>query len=130
MKSHDFAKSLTLMAKILKSGPNVDIEDLDVSNSLFSTRSKFNVSNEEIPHALNILVGLNQVPKQQWVSLIDEFGFDIQIRQRDANRDIYGKLLSYLSENPGEREKLIRKKGKQAITSSSELANALTLLMK
>lgn len=130
MKSHELAKYLTVLSKFLKSGPNVEMEDLDSSNILFSSRRSINVSADEIPHALNILVGLNQVPKQQWLSLIDEFGFDIPIRPRDGNRDIYGKLLNYLSEKPEERERLLRKRGKKNISTSSELANALTLLMK
>lgn len=130
MKSHDLAKYLSVIVRILKSGPNVEIEDLSLSGNTLTPPSKPTVDSEDIPQALNILVGLNNIPKQQWVALIDEFGFDIEIRARDANRDIYGKLLNYLSENPHEREKLLRKRGRRPITSSAELANALTLLMK
>ncbi len=130
MKSHDFAKQLTLMAKILRSGKNVEMDDLEISQFSLSKSSSAEVNSEEIPHALNILVGLNQVGKSQWLTLIDEFGFDIDIRPRDANRDIVGKLLKYLTNNPLERERLIGKRGKGPIKASEELSDALKMLLR
>lgn len=130
MKSHDFAKQLLLMAKILKAGPDIELDSFETQNILHSKSKKTYVTNEDIPQALNMLVGLNQVSKQQWLSLIDEFGFSVDVRPRDANRDIFGKLLKYLTDNPSERERLIGKKGKKPISASAELADALTLLMK
>lgn len=130
MKSHDFAKQLTLMAKILKSGNNVEMDDLEVSLFSMSKSSSANVESAEIPHALNILVGLNQVEKSQWLNVIEEFEFDIEIRARDANRDIVGKLLKYLANNPNERQRLVGKKSKGPIKASEELTDALTMLLK
>ncbi|MDX8123404.1 hypothetical protein SKZ59_16605 [Janthinobacterium sp. GMG2] len=130
MKSHDFAKHLIMMAKVLKSGPNVELEDVDVSTLSPTASDKATVRPEDMPQALGMLVGLNNVPKQQWIDLIDEYGFDIEIRPRDANRDIYGKLLKYLSNNPVERLRLTAKKGKPVASASSELAEALTILLK
>lgn len=130
MKSHDFAKQLALMAQALKSAPNVELEDLSDWQFAFSRRSLPSVRDEDIPQALNMLVGLNGVSKQQWLSLIEEFGFDVDVRHRDANRDIFGKLLKFLADNPGERDRLVGKKGKKPIHASEELANALTILLK
>ncbi len=130
MKSHEFAKHLSTMAKILKSGPNVELEDIDIRNSFELPSNNAHVNNEDIPQALSMLVGLNNVGKQQWLTLIDEFGFDIPIRQRDANRDIFGKLLKYLADNPNERERLVHKKSKKPISASSELTDALNILLK
>ncbi|MEW5009885.1 MAG: hypothetical protein AB1Y36_11535 [Cycloclasticus sp.] len=130
MKSHEFAKQLTLMAKILKSGKNTEMDDLEISQFSLSKSSSAKVEGAEIPHALNMLVGLNQVEKSQWITLINEFGFEIDIRPRDANRDIVGKLLKYLTNNPYERERLIGKKGKGPIKASDELTDALTMLLK
>ncbi len=97
---------------------------------VFQKRSRSTVSDEDIPHALNMLVGLNNVSKQQWLSLIEEFGFVIDVRPRDANRDIFGKLLKFLAEHPEERVRLVGKKSKKPIKESEELANALTILMR
>lgn len=130
MKSHDFAKQLTLMAKILRSGKNVEMDDLEISQFSMSKSASAKVEGNEIPHALHMLVGLNQVEKSQWLTLIEEFDFDIEIRARDANRDIVGKLLKYLTDNPSGRERLVGKKGKGPIKASSELSDALTMLLK
>jgi hypothetical protein len=130
MKSHDFAKQLIFMVKALKSGPNVEMDEMEVSSFYRLKSSKLEVNNDEIPQALNMLVGLNQVKKQQWIDLISDFDFEIDIRPRDANRDIVGKLLNYLTDNPDERDRLVGKKGKRPVTASSELADALTMLLK
>lgn len=131
MKSHDFARHLMTMARVLKSGPNVDLDDIDISGFSSSPSDKASVRPEDIPQALHMLVGLNNVPKQQWINLIDEYNFDIEIRPRDANRDIYGKLLKYLSDNPIARQRLLAgKKDRPSAGVSPELADALTLLLR
>lgn len=130
MKSHEFAKHLNLMAKILKSGPNADLNDIEVTDMISRNNLSKEIDQEEIPHTLNLLVGLNSVSKQNWISLIEEFGFNIEIRARDANRDIVGKLINYLALNPSERDKLSGKKNKKTVGTSSELANALNILLK
>lgn len=130
MKSYDFAKQLTLMAKILKNGPNVELEEIEISTFTSSISSlSMEVEQKEVPKALSMLVGLNNVKKSQWVELINEYDFPIELRQRDANRDIIGKLLRYLSENPEARDRLSGKKLKKTTSSSSELADALTILL-
>ena len=130
MKSHDFAKQLPLMAKILKSSPNVELEDLDLS-AVINTRNNMvhNISLNDVPKALSMLVGLNDVRKSQWIELIKDYSFNIEIRPRDATRDIIGKLLNYLSQNPEERERLTGKKTKKNASSSAELADALSILL-
>jgi hypothetical protein len=130
MKSHDFARHLALMAQALKAAPDIELESGMDWEGVFQKRSRPTVSDEDIPHALNMLVGLNNVNKQQWLSLIEEFGFVIDVRPRDANRDIFGKLLKFLSEHPEERARLVGKKSKKPIKESEELANALTILMR
>ena len=130
MKSHDLAKQLTLLAKVLRAGPNIQTADLKIGQLLNMHDSENTLSENEIPRALNALVGLNAVKKQQWVDLIFEYGFEIEIRNRDANRDIVGKLLNYLKDHPLERRKLVSEKEKKEISESSELADALNILLK
>lgn len=130
MKSHDFAKQLALMAQVLRAAPNIELENSMDWESVFQKRSHSTVGDEDIPHALNMLVGLNNVSKQQWLSLIEEFGFAIDIRPRDANRDIFGKLFRFLADHPEERVRLVGKKSRKPIKESEELANALTILMR
>ncbi|MES2018753.1 MAG: hypothetical protein V4484_19860 [Pseudomonadota bacterium] len=130
MKTHEFAKLLITMSKALKNGPNVELEKFEMPGFNTLPSDSASVRSEDIPQALNMLVGLNNVPKQEWIALIDAFDFDIEVRPRDANRDIYGKLLKYLSDNPQERHRLVGRKEKQPAGVSNELADALTLLLR
>lgn len=130
MKTHEFSKLLMTMAKVLRGGPNVEIEKFEMPSFGPLPSDTASVRPEDVPHALNMLVGLNNVPKLEWIALIDAFNFDIEIRPRDANRDIYGKLLKYLSDHPEERHRLVGRKEKQPVGVSNELADALTLLLK
>lgn len=130
MKTHEFAKLLMTMAKVLRSGENVEIENFRMPSFSPLPSDSAVVKTEDIPQALNMLVGLNNVPKIEWIALIDAFNFDIEVRPRDANRDIYGKLLKYLSDFPEERRRLVGRKEKQPVGVSNELADALTLLLK
>lgn len=116
------------MARVLKSGPNVEIDEIWDSN--FHSKNYDFLKKKDIPVALNALVGLNEVSKQEWLNLINEMGFEIEIRPRDANRDIVGKLINYLAKNPTAREKLTGRSEKKKSGPSSELTNALNLLLK
>jgi hypothetical protein len=129
MKSYDFAKQLTVMAKVLKQGPNVELEDLEYSSFTNIASPSFKIEQNDVPKALSMLVGLNNVSKAQWVNLIDDYEFPIELRPRDANRDIIGKLLKYLSQNEEARNRLTGKKIKKNSNSSSELADALSILL-
>lgn len=130
MKTHEMARYLIMLGNMLKRGPNVEMNESDSLSVGSSFNDEVRLSAEEIPHTLHLLIGLNQVSKNQWLDLVEEFGFDVDIRPRDANRDILGKLLKYFGERPDEREKLIGKKGKKPISGSADLAAALTLLLK
>lgn len=137
MKTHQLANELILLAKILKRSPNIELESLSIESIISSKKSKTEYNNEgaelskdNLSSALYNLVNLNRVNKQQWLALIDDYRFNIQVRDRDANRDIVGKILSYLANNPKEREKLVTRHSKNLTPSSNELANALNLLLK
>lgn len=130
MKSHDFAKQLTMMAKILKNGPNIELHELDMQD--FKYKSNYyspKVEQNDIPKALCMLVGLNDVSKSQWITFIHDYDLPIDIRPRDATRDIIGKLLNHLSQNREARERLSGKKNKKVSSSSSDLADALSILL-
>lgn len=125
MKTHELAKSLSILAKILRSGPNVELNELTIQKISRSPEKSI-----DLPETLHNLVLLNKVDKSDWISLINDFGFEIEVRPRDANRDIINKLLRYLQANPEERNRLVSKRTEKESSSSSELANALSILMK
>lgn len=132
MKTHELAAQLSLLGKSLRQLPNIEIGEM--SESFFpSNLSKTNfrkISESEIPAALNALVALNDVSKQQWQDLISNYNFEIEIRPRDAKRDIVGKLLNYLADNKMARESLSNTGKKRNSGVSSELESALNLLLK
>lgn len=131
MKTHELARTLNLLSKILRSGPDMDIEDWSILSNIKShgTQEK-SLKESDIPTALYTLVKLNDVSKGQWLSLIKDYGIEIEVRPRDANRDIVGKILNYLASNPSARDNLIKTSSKKNASESAELANALNLLLK
>jgi hypothetical protein len=131
MKAHELSKALLALSKILKSGPDIDVEDWSIlSKSTSPSNKSSNLKESDIPSALYTLVKLNDVSKTQWLSLISEYDIDVEIRPRDANRDIVGKILNYLAANPIARENLLKTGSRKNVTESTELANALNLLLK
>ncbi|HXA39205.1 MAG TPA: hypothetical protein VNW53_09410 [Phenylobacterium sp.] len=124
MKTHEVARMLTLLASALKRGPNVPLEDLGTERV---TRAKPDPST--IPVALGTLVALSEIDKQQWLDLIRENGFPIELRPRDASRDILGKVLRYLEQNPAARQRLTNSPRERS-TTSPELRRALDILLK
>lgn len=131
MKTHELSRALMSLAKILKIGPDIDVDDWSIlSNVKPQTGHGASLKEDDIPMALYTLVKLNDVSKSQWLSLIKDFDIDVEIRPRDANRDIVGKILSYLASNPKARENLLKTSSKKNVSESTELANALNLLLK
>ena len=130
MKAHELSKTLLALSKILKAGPDIDIEDWSLLNKSAPTTKSSNLKESDIPAALYTLVKLNDVSKAQWLSLMHEYDIDVEIRPRDANRDIVGKILNYLAANPIARENLLKTGSKKNVSESAELANALNLLLK
>jgi hypothetical protein len=83
-----------------------------------------------IPMALSTLVALSRFDKAQWLEIIDQYDFPIDIRPRDASRDILGKLLNHLEQNPESRNRLSVEAQKGRSDTSPELMKALQLLLK
>ena len=129
MKAYELAKALIDLAGILKKMPNVELYELGnrLSGSL---PRRYSPSPENIPVALSTLVALSRLDKQQWLSFIHNYNFPIDIRPRDASRDILGKLLKHLEENPADRKKISDDAQRQAPKASPELLRALSVLLK
>jgi hypothetical protein len=126
MKTHDLAKHLTSLTKALRQLPNMDLEDLGFAEA---KRPRV-VDQSSIPVALSTLVALNDIDKRQWLSFIDENQFPIDVRPRDASRDILGKLLRFLEQNPEARGRLTNSAQRERTSTAPELRRALDLLLK
>lgn len=126
MKTYELAKALDMLAKILKSMPNQDLEDLKLTSN--NTTPEVSGKNEAIV-GLHTLANLSKIDKKQWLDLIEEHKFDISVRPRDANRDIIGKLLKYIDSDKNAQLAIKRSAEQSNNSSSKELSRALSILI-
>lgn len=132
MKTHELANALKTLASALKSGPDVDLHDLKGLLNLGSGGTPYlsaPTQSGDLPIALSALLSLSRIDKQEWIKLIKDLGLDIEIRPRDASRDIVGKVLRILEGDPDARMRLSRKVNSRETPSSPELARALSSLL-
>ena len=125
MKTHALARQLVSLSKALKALPNMEIHDL-ASLPVGSPQ----LSNESLGMGLTTLVALSDIDKAKWRIFIEENGFPIEVRPRDASRDILGKLLTYLQNNRDARNKLAHTAARDKSTTSPELQRALQILLR
>ena len=83
MKTHEFARALEQLAKILRSAPDVELSRLE--STIPKAREK--LSSDEMALSLTYLVALSQIDKEQWIAFIKEHGIPIEVRNRDASRE-------------------------------------------
>jgi len=126
VKTHLLAKSLSELARVLRKLPNVELNELqDVVNTSRSSAHP----EDDVAVSLDALVGLARVDKQRWHDFIKDHRFPIEVRPRDASRDILGKLLKYLESNPRALQKL-KARSKRRMEPSSELLQAFETLLR
>ncbi|WP_417819049.1 hypothetical protein [Tritonibacter scottomollicae] len=124
MKTHEMAKALSELAKVLRAMPNVEAQNLP---KLLEGRKEGQTA--EIAVSLSTLASLASYGKTEWVAVIKDFDLPIEVRPRDAARDVLGKLLTYLEENKEARVKL-SSEAKSRAKSSNEVSSALQFLLK
>lgn len=122
MKTHDVAKILIQLGRMLRKAPNVELSELN-----FTQPAK--LKKGDVAVGLSTLVELAKIDKSQWLSLTYEYNLPIEIRPRDASRDILGKVLKYLEEHPEAQQK-IKDSVNNNSQASPELMRALSLLLK
>ena len=122
MKIRALSRSLRLLADWLDTLPDQNLDELKVAPLQDHPRGE--------ALALNVatLAGLSRVDRSAWISFISEHKFPIEVRPRDASRDILGKLLRYLESRPDAVEYL-QKKGATSVSVSSDLSRALKALL-
>lgn len=127
MTTHQFAGALAQLARALKSAPDMELSGLLAM--LHPPISVAATSPDEVALSLSTLAALSKIDKAQWTELIREYGLPIDLRARDASRDILGKLLRYLEANPEALAKL-RVRARRSSKASPELMRTLELLMR
>ena len=126
MKTHELAYALTQLAKLLREMPNMELGSV----RLIPEGQVLISDDKSIAVNLHTLVQLSSIDKQQWITFIEEQGYKIDVRPRDASRDVLDKLLKYLEKDSEAREKLKNSIGDKASKASPELLRALSTLLK
>jgi hypothetical protein len=126
MKSHEIGKALQVLAKLLRSGPDVELTTLNLNGrTLSSEHMKANA-----PAALAMLAALARFSKSQWAELIEEYDLGVIVKKTDSTRDLLGRLLNHLNENEAVRQRLTDAAKKPRANVSPELMNALSILLR
>jgi hypothetical protein len=133
MKTHELSKALTQLARVLKAGPNIDLDDLhNLSTHIESGRKSETVPSGEAPNkgaALALLAQMASYSKPQLVELSASLGIPVEIRSADAVRDVLGKILRYIQDNPGVQTRLISSDVARKSSETTPLMRALAILM-
>jgi hypothetical protein len=124
--THELADALERLAHILKRGPQIELDQW----SREIGRQPQARSNAHIAVNLATLAALSRIDKRQWAALIRENGFPVEVRPRDASRDILGKLLRFLEEHPDAIEHLRARAQSRPAEASPELMKALSILLR
>lgn len=132
MYTHEFADALRKFAALLKAGPDVRLSEITSLNKLLTPESSSNrlLRPSDMPIALNALLALSTIDKSDWAALVNDLDLPIEIRTRDASRDIMGKVLAHLERNPEARVRLEARVQSKDSRASPELARALSFLLK
>jgi hypothetical protein len=133
MRAHEFAQHLIKFAKLLRNGPDFELDDISFPSPIFRRAERLSISksrpSDDLPVALSALLSLSRFDKQEWISLIQDIGLPIEIRPRDASRDILGKVLRVLEDDPTSRELLNNRVRSTSTKASPELMRALGSLL-
>jgi hypothetical protein len=126
VKTHELGRALRILSDALLAGPDIALREVRIA-----TASKPDpYSTASLAVNLSTLASLSRVDKTQLWSLIREYNLPIEVRPRDASRDILGKLLSYLEADPNARERLQHRATGSARATSPELIRALQSLLR
>lgn len=138
MKTHELAKALTHLSRVLRAGPNVDFEELTnlstyLSQPRTSRTSRETTNNRDMADkgtGLALLAEMASYSKAELLDLVDYLGIPVEVRKADAVRDILGKTLKFIQENPDFQDRIVKNVGGQEpAANTSSLARALAILM-
>lgn len=120
MKTHDFAKQLTVLAKALRALPNIEVEQL----------GNLQAKGPNLAVGLSTLTSLAEIEKAQWIDFIRQHDLPIEVRARDASRDIVGKIMNYLQTDKDARNRIANAAASSRGSVSSELQRAFDILLR
>ncbi|MFL6235659.1 MAG: hypothetical protein ACJ76N_21180 [Thermoanaerobaculia bacterium] len=123
MKSHELARALGVLAKILRTGPNAELDSLTIAPE---QRAEVSV---EAALSLTTLLDLSRFDKSEWIKLIEQHKLPISVSRKDSARNIIGKIVAYLEEHPETLEE-VKQSTRRGAAASPELLKAFSSLFR
>jgi hypothetical protein len=123
--THDAARILSSLAQALRKWPNVPLDGLFNLPSL-----RANSKSSDLPIALSALVAVSSFKKPQWEAVIKEYRLPIIVRPAESTRDVLGKIVQHLAQDPESRKRVKQAAQRSRPDISPELMNALDFLLK
>ena len=132
MKAHELAKSLNYLARMLRAGPNIEMEEIGNLGTHSSKNQRLgNPRNSPSGKsgAIALLAAMSNLSKSEVLQIAEDLDIPIQVRKADAVRDILGKILKHIQENPDVQNRLVMRSVNESEEEAPRLARALAILM-
>jgi len=133
MKTHDLARSLNYMARVLRAGPNIELDELsNFGTYLQQSQAKPTKKSAEVAEkgaALALLSQLAQTKKPELIGLIRQLDIDVEVKPTDSVRDLLGRTLNYIAEHPDVGQRLTATGQRTSADVSPRLMKALQILL-
>jgi hypothetical protein len=123
--THEAARVLSALASALRKAPNVALDELH-NLALIGGNSK----SSDLPVALGALVAVSGFKKPEWEAVIKEYRLPIQVKPAESTRDVLGKIVQHLAQDPDSRKRLKQAAQRARPDISPALMNALDFLLK
>lgn len=123
--THEAARVLTALSHALRKGPNMPLSNLP-HIAAFRSGSK----SSDLPVALSALVAVSGIKKPEWEAVIKEYRLPIQVKPAESTRDVLGKIVQHLAQDPESRRRVKQAAQRSRSDISPELMNALDFLLK
>lgn len=131
MKTHDLAKALNHLSRVLRAGPNIELDNLVNLNTYVDSRPPKKAVSEEVDRgaALVLLSEMANYSKKELIELAGMLDIPLEVRPADAVRDVLGKILKYINDNPETKTRLSNPKSEKQSPKISTLSRALAILL-
>jgi hypothetical protein len=133
MNTHELAKELNTLARALRLGPEVELEEL---GSYISDRPKSEPRQAGLLDShkkrinLDEILTLAQLTKSDMLNFVSQSNIPVILRARDSGWDVLGKIIRYFSTNRNELQRIRNKYYHGTSKASDELLRALSSLLK
>ncbi len=133
MNTHELAKELNTLARALRLGPKVEVDEL--GSYIFDrpnprTLQASLLSREKKQIDLDEILTLAQITKSELLSFVAQYQIPISSRSRDSGWDLLRKIIRYFSTNRDELQRIRNQVYHGTSKVSEELLKALSSLLK